>query len=234
MYNFQEHKIYFLDSRIYNDEKAYEYLLSIGNKICDRGKKNVNPEGIKQTILGEICTRYILSIEFGIKENVTISEGKYGKPILNSRSMHFNYSHSKHYIATTVSTYPVGIDIEYMEAFDYMDIVKHFFSFDEKMALMQKKGKARDQLFYKCWTCKESLAKCIGSGLNKMILHASPVFEDTKLRIYTIDSREYFVYTVLFEDNFSLSLTTEKRIDNIKKIKITQKDLNEYIDSLLR
>ena len=77
-----------------------------------------------------------------------------GKPFFKDSNIFFNYSHSKNYIACTISNYEVGIDIEETSRNISDDIAKKYLN-NEKSNLKR----------IEIWVKKESYSKLTGLGL---------------------------------------------------------------------
>jgi 4'-phosphopantetheinyl transferase len=97
----------------------------------------------------------------------------YGKPYLVSpsapRTLAFNLSHA-HGLLLVAVTYDrrIGIDVEYTRPPlpDVEHIAERFFSVEEKEALRALSSTARNEAFFRCWTCKEAYLKARGLGLS--------------------------------------------------------------------
>ena len=79
-----------------------------------------------------------------------------GKPL--SKDKYFNISHAYGYVLLAISDTDIGVDIEGNRKVE--DELKRYIASDEEYDLM-----VDDQIFYKVWTSKESLLKCVGTGL---------------------------------------------------------------------
>ena len=79
-----------------------------------------------------------------------------GKPL--SKDKYFNISHAYGYVLLAISDIDIGVDIEGNRKVE--DELKRYIASDEEYDLM-----VDDQIFYKVWTSKESLLKCVGTGL---------------------------------------------------------------------
>ena len=77
-----------------------------------------------------------------------------GKPYFKNSNIHFNYSHSKNYIACVISNYEVGIDIEEKSRIISDDISNKYLNGVEDY---------NDRLIQ--WIKKESYSKLKGLGL---------------------------------------------------------------------
>lgn len=93
-----------------------------------------------------------------------------GKPLLEPVAkppLHFNISHSRHWLALAVSVdQPLGIDIECQRVNRKpLALSERYFSAQEHGWLQQQPAKALQMAFNRLWVRKEAALKCIGSGL---------------------------------------------------------------------
>lgn len=91
--------------------------------------------------------------------------GEHGKPSLAGfPDFRFNLSHAGRWVICAVSDSEVGADVEEIRAIDpgLYDMV---LTDGEKAAAAGLPEPERLRLFYKAWTLKESVVKCIGAGL---------------------------------------------------------------------
>ena len=119
----------------------------------------------RNCLLGDILSRIEICRFTGLRNNqLQFTTNEYGKPLLiNNPQIHFNISHTGHYIVCAVSDKPVGIDIELIKTID-MVIAERFFMPDETAFIMDGEQEKR---FYEIWTRKESHIKWEGKGLHK-------------------------------------------------------------------
>ena len=106
------------------------------------------------------------------------AEGPYGKPYLPRRpDLHFSLSHSGTRAMCAVSDRPVGCDIQLCAPPD-LRIAERFFSAEEQACIFGEADEdARQRMFFRIWTLKESFVKCIGMGLAQPLRDFS-VFPD--------------------------------------------------------
>lgn len=91
-----------------------------------------------------------------------ISIGSDGKP--RADGLEFNASHSGCYVAFACSEHAVGVDIEAIGS--NMDIARKVTTPDEYDDLMScVDPRAREDLFCRMWTAKESYMKALGKGM---------------------------------------------------------------------
>ena len=138
------------------------------------------------------------------------SLNEYGKPI--SKDKYFNVSHSKGIVAIALSEYPVGLDLELIRP--YKESLKSLICNDIENDYIKS---SKD--FYKVWTSKESLVKCIGTGF-KGSLKAIPSLPLDDLK--EIDGKTYRAKSLIINNiAISITLETNQKFDiNIAELKI--------------
>ena len=92
--------------------------------------------------------------------------GENGKPFLkNSPGLHFNISHSGDFAVCVLSDAPVGCDVETIRPVRDA-VAERCFSAEENAALAAQDGAAaKETLFFRYWTLKESFLKAVGCGI---------------------------------------------------------------------
>lgn len=96
----------------------------------------------------------------------TLAFAEQGKPYLKDRpDLHFNISHSGDYAVCALSDAPVGCDVEAIRPVRG-SVAARCFSPEENAALAAADGNAaRETLFFRFWTLKESCLKAVGCGI---------------------------------------------------------------------
>ena len=127
-------------------------------KFDDGKRRSLGAWALLDKMLREI------GINDGDKLNIEITE--HGKPILTDYpDVHFNISHSKERVMCALSDAGIGCDTEGIAAAD-LKIAGRFYHKEEYDAILKAEDKrARDELFYRIWTRKESYIKALGTGL---------------------------------------------------------------------
>jgi len=141
------------------------------------------------------------------------SLNEFGKPI--SKDKEFNVSHSKGYVAIAISDEPVGLDIEYLRL--HKEALK-------KMIASEKEERAIESIedFFKVWTSKESLVKCVGTGF-KEDLKSIPALPFNGIKKYK--DKIYYSKSCK-EDDLIVSITLQDNAEfEIVKKKLDIKDL---------
>ena len=117
-----------------------------------------------------------------------------GKPWFVGCPYHFNLSHSGWQAMCVMSKFPVGCDVERRRNLD-RDIGERCFSERERQLLQQCGEEAKEELFFKLWTLKESFMKCTGLGFHLALKDFSIVFERDKIGVeQTVDEGSYSLY----------------------------------------
>lgn len=142
-----------------------QYLPEAG-KLRVRDRQNLTSK--LHTVAGELLARYSVGHYLGKPEQeINLMFGEKGKPhIENLVDIHFNISHSGHYVVCAVAPQEIGIDVERIRKAN-LRIAERFFSPSEIHDLMACEEKTRMQYFITLWTIKESYLKAIGRGLTQ-------------------------------------------------------------------
>lgn len=131
---------------------------------------------------------------------------EYKKPI--SKNIYFNISHSDNYVIMALNDkYDIGVDIENKNR-----IIKDKFinnvSNDEELKIDKEE-------FFKIWTSKESLLKCVGTGIvnNLKEVNGVPFYG---LKEYK--DNKFFSKDIEYNDEYYISVTIKNDSDYIIKI----------------
>ena len=131
---------------------------------------------------------------------------KFDKPISNN--IFFNISHSKGVVVLVTSkTREVGVDIEHIRETN-VDLINFISSEEEKEFI-------RNEIdFYSIWTNKESLVKCLGTGL-KTNVKTIPALPLDGVKTF---KDELYRSKVIKENDSIISLTAKGENDFVYKI----------------
>lgn len=90
---------------------------------------------------------------------------KYDKPYLKKCPLKFNLSHSGRVVMCAISNNSIGCDVEIINDYDHK-LTNYCMNTDEINNLVIDDNLAvKSMNFYTLWTIKESIMKCLGSGL---------------------------------------------------------------------
>lgn len=225
--------IYAIDIRDKTDLDEISYYVQEEKKR--KVKLFANVDDKKRSIYGDLMIRYLISKKLQIKNSkIKFASNKFGKPFIEGfGNIHFNISHSEHWVIGAVDSYPIGIDIERMEYIENIDeISKRFFSNEEiKYIESQKSYSEKIKCFYKMWTLKESYLKSIGKGLTKRLSSFS--LEVIKDKVVLSDQSEikndYYFNHFIYNHNYYISVCMQSNILS-RNIKIL--DINDIINYL--
>jgi phosphopantetheine--protein transferase-like protein len=102
----------------------------------------------------------LLKIQFAKKKRIQISELRDAKkPYFRNVDWNFSISHCYPYCVFVAKKNKIGVDIEKIQKIQFENIAKRVFNNYENKILNKSNNKLL--MFYKIWTMKESLYKCI-------------------------------------------------------------------------
>jgi 4'-phosphopantetheinyl transferase len=112
--------------------------------------------------------REVLGAALGLPpREVRFSYGAHGKPAVAGSPLRFNLSHSGGLGLLVMAHVEVGADVELPRVRRTDDIARRFFTPGENERLFALDKPARDDAFFRLWTCKEAFLKCTGEGLSR-------------------------------------------------------------------
>ena len=196
----QKFKVYLLDisgldigdcSDIYQSFKQYRKdkitrLSSSKDKLLSFGA---------EYLIQKVCSDF--SINYAKTE---IIFAKQGKPHFGTKNVHFNNSHSGTKVLCVASNNNVGCDIEEIKKPNFA-LAKRFFTKQEKRMIGLNKS-----LFYKVWTRKEAILKCLGLGLTKSL----DVIDVSQGDVINYEGKTYYLYSVEM-DGYALSICMQDK-----------------------
>ena len=159
-------RIYTADTTVLHDTalyaKAYAAVSDARRDKTDR----LRCDRDKRLSLGAGCLFVRACLDFGADyKSAQIVTDEYGKPGFAELPLYFNLSHSGTRAMCIVAEVPVGCDVEQIRPVK-PGLAGRFFSEEENRALEGcETPEAREALFFKLWTLKESFLKCTGRGL---------------------------------------------------------------------
>ena len=136
-----------------------------------------------------------------ILKNKIIGEyhlNEFDKPI--SDNVYFNISHSDGVVVLATAERPIGVDIEKIRPRNY-SLVDYISSIEENEYIKN------DINFFEVWTNKESLVKCLGTGIRKNVkdipalpLSGKKVYQGHTYFSKTIQHFNYVISVILESD----------------------------------
>ncbi|EON73886.1 4'-phosphopantetheinyl transferase family protein [Lysinibacillus sphaericus] len=174
--------------------------------------------------------RYILFKETGCKE-IQFEFGPYGKPYVKLpgyADLHFNISHTGHYLVGAVSVGSfIGIDIECLRPIEF-DCIDYFMS-EQEIAQFNKFTLEEEKLdyFYTIWTLKEAYAKMLGVGLNMNLAEVSFSLKNQQIKTAVGD---VCCHSMIVDNLYRLSLVSNIQM-KINVVNIRQNLLIEEADN---
>ena len=132
--------------------------------------------------------RQILKQDYNYEFNKFIYN-KFNKPYLPTDNIYFNISHCKDIVVIAINDKEIGVDIEFYDRYNtkYLDQI-----FSTKEIEQIKKSTNPNKEYSILWCMKESLLKCIGTGIKKDMKH---VLENKDL--YNFNIEEYKEYCIV-------------------------------------
>ena len=160
-----------LDSRSLPLEKLKTSVLNSTER--KRAERFVDAEKSAQFILARCYLRIILGRYLNLSpEMVELAYHQYGKPFIaygSANPLEFNLSHAhdRGVLAVTKGQ-AVGIDLERIDPkLEFLPIASRFFFPEEKALLRNYPEYKRRRAFYRLWTRKEAVLKCLGYGFSE-------------------------------------------------------------------
>lgn len=149
-------------------KKDYQRYFSL--KSQNRILKYKNVEDRLRSICAELLARYFVAKKIPRTfEEILILRDTRGKPYVANSDIQISLSHSRNWIACSVSSEPVGVDVE--EDFsDALEIAEKFFAPQEYFLLKNLPNSQLRRKFLSLWTLKESYGKFLGCGLSEELL----------------------------------------------------------------
>ena len=146
--------ILFADVSLLDDDFYYQKAL---NKMSNKQKLNIEAKKLKQDrllSLGALLLAKALIEKSALDGELYHDEN--GKPHIGSDEAYISITHRFPYVAVVISPYPCGIDIE-TETVDFRQIVKHYYTPEEKAYLAQNNNSQK--LITQLWCRKECYIK---------------------------------------------------------------------------
>lgn len=149
---------------------VFDKLLSL---VCDDKKQQVlryhRREDSLRCLFGELLLLYGLRKEYGITQ-YELSINPYGKPYLKScENIYFSKTHAGHRVGCVIGNAEMGLDIEQILPLEYLrdmeSLSNIFMNETEREGIESLLPTEKMQEYFRYWTRKEALVKCIGCGI---------------------------------------------------------------------
>jgi 4'-phosphopantetheinyl transferase len=160
--------------------------------------------GLLRELLGGYLNRPAAALRF--------CQGAHGKPELAGKEaaagLHFNLAHSGHRALYAVARREVGVDLEKPDrSADYAAIIARICGLRERAAFQTIPPEQRQNAFFACWTCKEAIAKALGSGFASGLQTLDVCFLDgDRAKLHDPAGREWAVMNVPLEPGWAGAL----------------------------
>ena len=123
------------------------------------------------------------------------------KPLCEDK--YFNVSHSHGVIVLAISNNaPVGVDVEIIKKSE--DDLRKYVSSEEEYKYIKE-----DKNFFEIWTSKESLLKCVGTGINQS-LNSVPAFPLEGIKEF---DKEFYFSKMKYINDYVISVTLKGKDD---------------------
>lgn len=119
-------------------------------------------------------------------EQWEFTSGPNGRPeaTRGADGLSFNLSHADGRVVLVVAEgCDVGVDVERLDRVVYLEIAHHYFSSDERIALLSLPPALQPRRFLDLWTLKESYIKAKGAGLSLPLQKFGFVFDGARRRL---------------------------------------------------
>lgn len=162
-------------------------------------------------------------------DELVFSTSEQGKPFLSSHpDIFFNLAHSGEYVCCSVSTSPVGVDIEKMAMIDFNDISSFFSIHEQKYIHSRHTEQERLDAFYSIWTLKEAFSKTIGLGLSLPLDAYHFILDVKSISLATQIENNVQFYSCTIDNQYKFSLSSSILSKNIEK-RLTLTELEKIV-----
>lgn len=158
-------KIYIADVTMLQDEELYTKMYTrLDSARRSKADRFLFAKDKRLSVGAGILLLYALQQEK--VENASFVVGPNGKPYLDGEdNLFFNLSHSGNMVMCALSEQEIGCDVEQMAAFEH-ELAEYVMTEQEQSLIYGSDGEnARQQMFYRLWTLKESYMKATGMGI---------------------------------------------------------------------
>ncbi|MBO4889746.1 MAG: 4'-phosphopantetheinyl transferase superfamily protein [Lachnospiraceae bacterium] len=203
--------------------KWYAAMPSARRQRCDRFRSEADR---RRCIMAYALLVHALG-DIGVSEGdiPDMREGADGKPFFEDIPVCFNISHAGERVAVAVSDSQVGCDVE-CRSDNALRVAKRFFAPEEYAFLESLEDEESQRAeFTKLWTMKESVIKCCGEGIRRVLSDFSVTDEHgNRKKTVTLPGKDerYHIKEFAGEGGYCYSVCTvsENIEDGIRRIRL--------------
>ncbi len=198
--------IYAADADKLNNDALYDKIYTaVSRERRDKVDKLLFRKDKNQSLAAEYLLMYAAG-QFGITD-FKIKCGENGKPYFENEGVYFNLSHSGERVMCAIGTAEVGCDVERIKDIN-LDIARRCFYKSEYDAIMAEQGKeAKQNMFFRLWTLKESFIKVLGLGMKLPLdKFRVDVIGDRAQVCHNINQNKYFFREYDFDDGYKYAV----------------------------
>ncbi len=180
----------------------------------ERAQRLKIPASRDQFVRSRAWMRYLLSLYVDVSpSDMRFVYGERGKPALSSGDIHFNLAHSDNRAVLVVARFAVGVDIEHIRPTNFESLMVMSFTEFERSAVNAEPDLAL--AFYRVWTRKEAVVKCLGSGFRDMARFSVSAGDDAHILRLT----DFLLFGLSLhevkQDGYICTVATERKISRI-------------------
>ncbi len=202
--------LYCTDVNTVTNEQYESFLSVLDDQRKAKAQRYRKYEDRVLSAVSYVLLRYALYLN-GDNEEHTVIYNEYGKPFFENSPVYFNISHTSGAVACAVGDASVGVDIQ-KKVSNYETVMRRVCTEKEKNSVISSDDPPLE--FTTLWTLKESILKCIGTGIAGSMTKYN--FSENKT-----ENGKYKLVT-LYEGDFVLSACGEKAFVDIKKITVSE------------
>ena len=216
MIHLNEPLLLFCDGETLKCSKTWDrYISLLSDEMKFEIKKYKQWQDQKNYLVGRILCYIAHHLILGEKLNFKNWEKEeFGKPYIMNSDFRFNISHSRSQVVCLASKNHVfGIDLEEIKLLKFNEFNNHFTHLE--LSQVEILGASH---FYKLWTIKEALIKCLGKTLGKIPLKNIVINED----LSQVNYKNHTFFTKLSAyKNFIYCIASSPEIKNFRQIEVT-------------
>lgn len=193
----------------------------------EEAEKFAFSEDIFRSVYSELLIYHVLDINYGLRiDEVRIGKNAYGKKFVAGYPfIHFNISHSGHWIVIALNNEEVGIDIQKEECI-CIDSINTYLGEQDHYRFVKKHKKKK--MFYQNWVIRESFLKAIGKGFS-IPFSLNDIFINRENRQISNIEHTYYYSIMDFQADYMLSVCQKKPVTNIEIIKVSEEKLTRLM-----